>query len=358
LRLFDSDIDATARLTMPVLFLVGVLVVLASFSALGMFLPFVSDSAASAQDSLTTQCLAGLSAGVLVAVAWLHLLDDAQERLDGLCEYPAANAAMLGGYMLMAVIQGLMPCHHHDASKTMPLLPTSSSQPSASQTSEMRSRFYVLEASISFHSVLIGLGLGLATTGWRQQLSLGLALCVHQLLEGLAVSMMGRRSGLSQRAWQLAFLAFALSLPFGAACGLGIRELYAGFDDNVAVRWCSGLLNAIAAGTLTHIGVDMVGSTLDPDAHSHSPPRARSPETVTGIPLDGVEPDPLQASGPTQGTLAALEAMVGAPTKSACGTACMLHGPSMGPSLHGKPVLRLTCVCLGATMMSVLAIWA
>lgn len=338
---------------MAVLFVVGVMVILASFSALGMFLPFVSESAASAQNfSLqTTQLLAGLSAGVLVSVAWLHLLDDAQERLDGLSEYPAANAAMLFGYMLMAVIQGLMPCHHHDPAKTAPLLPTSTAPPSASASTEMRSRFFVLEASVSFHSVLIGLGFGLANTGWRQQLILGLALCVHQFLEGLAVGMMGRRSGLTQRAWETAFLVFTLSLPFGAACGLGIQHLYSGFNSNVAVRWCSGLLNAIAAGTLTHIGVDMVGGHQDQDAHSQL--REAAPEPVTGTPL---EPDPLNASGPTQGTMEAIEAMVG-PTKapkSACGSACLLHGRSVPLS----PVLRMMSVCLGATIMAVLAIWA
>ena len=331
---------------MPLLFTVGVMTVLAAFSTLGMFMPFVSELSASTQFSLQTQCLSGLSAGVLISVAWLHLLDDAQERLDGLSEYPAANAAMLSGYLLMAVIQGLMPCHHHTASNTLPLLPTSSLQPSVGGTEEMRSRFFVLEASISFHSVLIGLSFGLANTGWRQQLGLGIALCVHQFLEGLAVSTMGRRSGLGQRAWQFAFLVFALSLPFGAACGLGIRSLYAGFSNNVAVRWCSGLLNATAAGTLTHIGVDMVGLTLDPDAHLPSPWHAAPPEPVTGIPLDGR----------AQETMDAIEAMVGAPkaSKSACGSACMRHGVS--PRV--QTVLRMTCVCLGATIMAVLAIWA
>ena len=39
--------------------------------------------------------MASLSSGVVLSVSWLHLLDDAQQTLEDLTEYPAANCAVV-----------------------------------------------------------------------------------------------------------------------------------------------------------------------------------------------------------------------------------------------------------------------
>ena len=84
----------------------------------------------------------------------------------------------------------------------------------------------MLEASISLHSVLIGLGYGLGELGGQEQLVLGFALCVHQFLEGLTVGMLGRSSGLSRNGWRCTYLVFTLSLPLGVAAGLTVPTVF------------------------------------------------------------------------------------------------------------------------------------
>ena len=61
--------------------LIGVVLVIAACSIAGVWSSFASNTVTS--HPLGVECLSGLSAGVLFGVAWLHLLDDAQERLEG-----------------------------------------------------------------------------------------------------------------------------------------------------------------------------------------------------------------------------------------------------------------------------------
>ena len=339
---------------------IGVVLAIAASSVAGVYSSRASETVTS--HSLRLECLSGLSAGVLVAVAWLHLLDDAQERLEGLTEYPAANAAMLAGFLFMNGVQTLtMPCHHSPSSAGLPLLPTNSEPKTRAGVERLRV-FHVLEASISVHSVLIGLGFGLGELGGQEQLVLGLALCVHQFLEGLTVGMLGTKSGLSRRGWRCTYLVFTLSLPIGVAAGVTVRHIYDGFDDNLTFRWCAGLLNALAAGTLTHIGVHMCS------AHAEEPPpspipvpmpvpvpheRSMTPDSVTKIacadrPVPGLPPDPDCYSRHQ-----ALVAMVG---ESVDDTA--MPGYLLGACEPPRDVLRILAAGFGATLMAVLAIWA
>jgi zinc transporter ZupT len=218
-----------------VLLLSSALAWLAFASALGIYLP----SHVSLGGSAKADLLAGVSAGVLLSVALLHLLDDAQERLEPLTEYPAANAVALLGYLIMATTQALMPCLHGQSNRMLLTPLVDGAQPDSDL---VRARFYALEASISLHSVLIGLGMGFAHSGvrpppieramqanlltstqrvaprascqWKELLVLALALTVHQFFEGFALGMFARRAHLSPLAWYVTGAVCALfSLP-------------------------------------------------------------------------------------------------------------------------------------------------
>jgi len=321
--------------------ILGVVLAIALSSVLGLLSSRAS--AATAGPSLTVEALKGLSAGVLVAVAWLHLLDDGQERLEGLTEYPAANAAMLVGYLVMATVQEVTtPCHHIG----LPLLSTASAPKHDSHHLRV---FHVLEASISLHSVLIGLGFGLGELDGQSKIVLGLALCVHQFLEGLAVGILATKSGLSRRAWRCTYLVFTLSLPVGVAVGVVVRHLYAGFDDNVTFKWCSGLMNALAAGTLTHIGVHMISAHAD-----EPPPQSSTPDSVTILPdrLKRFDTDPAGPTGPDSCSRdLALRAMLAPDFED-------LPGCLPERCVPSRPVLRMLSAGLGAALMAFLAIWA
>lgn len=253
----------------------GVTCILCLSSALGVALPYTAANTSS-KVRVRYERLAQLSAGVVIAVSWLHLLDDAQNRLRELVEYPAANVAMLAGFLFTAFFQTLAQCHHHHhaPSNEEHLLSVDASAGGAlpKVVADEQTRFYLMEAAISFHSVLIGLGVGFAQSGWREQLVLGLVLCVHQFLEGCALGLMGRRCQLSNRKWVCVFLLFSLSLPAGVATAVGAQLLYDSFEGNALYGWITGLLNGFAAGTLTHVAVDMISRELDvSQEHSGAP---------------------------------------------------------------------------------------
>ena len=299
------------------------------------------------------ECLKGMSAGVLVAVAWLHMLDDAQERLEGLTMYPAANAAMLTGYMMMATVQELSrPCHHAPSAAGLPLL--SNGSPQHIHT------FHVSEASISIHSVLIGLSFGLGELGAQEQFVLGLALSVHQCLEGLAIGLLGMKSGLRRSAWRWTYLVFTLSLPLGIAIGFAARQMYAGLAHDLTFRWSSGLMNGFAAGTLTHISMHMVSAHAD-----EPPPRALIPDLNCRSLTAGEQcwPAGCHEKGMTgccprdQAILAIM--LDSRDSKSLSPSPWASPWPSLpARCIPSLPVLRMMSAGVGAALMAVLAIWA
>ena len=338
--------------------LLFILSLLAGCSALGLWISYQN----SERGVFGGRFLSDLSAGMLLSVAWLHLLDDASEKLEGLTEYPAANASMLFGYLLMATWATVAPCHH-TTSNHMPLLSSKTEEPMSKNT------FHAMEASISLHSVLIGVSYGLAQTGWQPQLELGLALCVHQLLEGVAIGALGRRVGphrLHQSEWARTFAIFSFSLPLGAFLAIGVQAAVAFDDQAPSFRWASGLLGAFAGGTLTHIGVEMLHGT---DAE-------RAGASFMESAVQDVCPPVSPKVAPTDGAVEFghehshhMHEAAPPPGRKPTFAPHILHSPDcahqhdpLGRS-HTFHILRtllprLLATSLGAALMAVLAIWA
>ena len=255
---------------MPALLYSAVLAGLSVASALGILVAQNTDLQNGS--STKAELLAGLSAGVLLSVAFLHLLDDAQDMLGDLCDYPAANAAALVGVMTMATAQAIIPCVHntspapchHSNGRAVPLL-----NDGPKMGGSMLPRFYALEASVSLHSVLIGLGLGFARMEWRELLILGIALSVHQFFEGFAIGMVAKRNQLSRKGWLVTLWIFTLSLPVGGSAAMAATTMFASFESSDAYLWVSGLLNAFAAGLLMQIGLEMINNELNFESDAH-----------------------------------------------------------------------------------------
>jgi len=239
----------------------AILVWLGAASLFGVLSPSRIDLGRSQLSDLA----AGVSAGVLLSVAYLHLLDDAQERLDELTEYPVANAAAVAGFLVMAIAQALTPCLHGQSNR-VPLLPLDDSELDGGQAA--RARLYALEASISIHSVLIGMSIGLAQSDWAEMLVLAIAMTVHQFFEGFALGILARRTTLTRLAWRVTCVVFTLSLPLGGFVSIAMKLLFSSFASSATYFWVSGLLNAFAAGMLTQIGVEMVNHELTGE-HTH-----------------------------------------------------------------------------------------
>merc|ERR1740121_648642 len=131
----------------------------------------------------------------------------------------------------------------------------------AQSASGVRIKAYLLEFAIAVHFALVGMGMGVV--GEESLPSLGVAICFHQLFEGIAVGNQGLHSGIVGCHRAFMTVLFSISCPLGGVLGIAIAShLDAGSDQ---ARWTLGVLNALAAGTLLEIGcVDLL-----PELFSH-----------------------------------------------------------------------------------------
>ncbi|OAQ98659.1 hypothetical protein LLEC1_02614 [Akanthomyces lecanii] len=118
--------------------------------------------------------------------------------------------------------------------------------------------FLILEFGVLFHSVFIGLNLGVA--GADDFKTLFPVLVFHQSFEGLGIgarlSAIPFPSRLSWGPWVLC-AAYGLTTPIAIAIGLGLRTTYdnSSFTANVV----NGLFDSISAGILMYTGfVEMI----------------------------------------------------------------------------------------------------
>lgn len=246
-----------------------------------------------------------LCTGLVCSVALLHVLADANDYLSKLSDFPWANALALVGILVMVAIKelGIMSMNHlkqHATSKhpaeqqagryKSPEWTSNGkleeglldgAAPQDTTTSHARNyhhgnghvhsipsielqhidladkplqRFtvYMMEGSIMIHSVLVGLALGVLHTNVAV-LSLGVALLFHQFFEGLALGAVAVKSSFNfKSSWHLV-LTFTLSCPLGAVLGIFFSSHFDAKDYQTA--WTLGALNAVAAGTLLHIGL-------------------------------------------------------------------------------------------------------
>ena len=223
-------------------------------------------------DSIWFQLMRVLCTGLVVSVALLHVLADGEDYLRDVSDYPVADAAALLGIFLMVAIKelGMMALRYvkqhakhaneleegflceqgHGHSHSLPSLELRE----VDLSGQPLKRFvvYMMEVSIMVHSVLVGLALGVLKKRVAI-LSLGAALLFHQFFEGLALGAIAVKSGISfASSWHL-FFTFTLSCPLGAMVGMFSADQYD--PANPRTAWTLGVMNALAAGTLLHIGL-------------------------------------------------------------------------------------------------------
>jgi len=233
--------------------------------------------------------------GLVCAVAMLHVLADANEYLSTVSDFPWANAFALLGILVMVAIKelGIRSTNHlkehvtlkhpeeewlknvadknlstshapniqksnsasnyqsgHGHTHSLPLVELQHVNLAGKPLQQLT--VYMMEGSIIIHSVLVGLALGVLHEGVAV-LSLGTALLFHQFFEGLALGAVAVKSRFTfKSSWRLV-LTFTLSCPLGAVLGIIFSSQFDVEDDWTA--WVLGVLNAISAGTLLHIGL-------------------------------------------------------------------------------------------------------
>ncbi|OJJ39925.1 hypothetical protein ASPWEDRAFT_129703 [Aspergillus wentii DTO 134E9] len=112
--------------------------------------------------------------------------------------------------------------------------------------------FLILEFGIIFHSVIIGLNLGVTGSEFA---TLYPVLVFHQSFEGLGLGARLSAIPFGRHKWLpwILCLAYGLTTPISIAIGLGVRTTYN--PDSKAAMIVQGVLNAISAGVLIYSGL-------------------------------------------------------------------------------------------------------
>lgn len=262
---------------------IGVLFIV---SLCGVLLPFyiVRRFAVEVMQGKAWCLIRSFTTGLVCSVAVMHVLADADDHLRKVTVFPMANAVMLLGVFIMVMLEefgamgmevlstpspaaeaGCERLPEAEAAQTQRRLggraccvghvhqhPLLAPDGAGLQGSRRRLVVYFMEASVAVHSVLVGLGLGIMKHGRAKVAALALALLFHQFFEGMALGMAAVRAELSVQSAVHFIAAFALSCPLGGAVGIYAADFYD--DDDPKTSWVLGILNALPAGMLVHIG--------------------------------------------------------------------------------------------------------
>ena len=288
-----NDYNGQLGARVSAIFVIGIV------SSIATFFPVVAQRAPRLRIPLYVYLFAKyFGAGVIIATAFIHLLDPAYSEIGGdscvgrtghWADYSWCPAIVLTSLMIIFLmdfgaeryvekkygicredpepimasgvevqrVNSRQSSHaHHSADKQVKEL-ESQSQTSDDLMIERSFRqqiaaFLILEFGVIFHSVIIGLNLGVAGEEFA---TLYPVLVFHQSFEGLGIGARMSSIPFKKGSWLPWFLcsAYGLTTPISIAIGLGVRTTYnpASFTANVV----SGVLDSISAGILIYTGL-------------------------------------------------------------------------------------------------------
>lgn len=267
-------------------------------------------------DDLSYRCIKSFSAGIILGVAFLHLLAEAIDSLSDYAEYPVALAMALGGFMATLALEQLamhtmltisidnkklqneiqndistITHHNHNhnqnhnsnsnsnngdksndsnysnlESSELPELQVQSSElghhvhehvhsKQMVPDTDMNKSFIksiVLEAAIACHSIIVGFGVG-ATKDLEMLKVLLVAIGLHQFFEGISLGSALLEGQITMKYVYSFGILFALTAPIGIVLGL-----YSSADEETGAI-VAGFADAFAAGALLYSSmVDMI----------------------------------------------------------------------------------------------------
>lgn len=194
-------------------------------------------------------------AGLMLGLALLGLLPHASHELNSIHQ---GTAWLLGGFVVMFLLQRFLPFHHHDVAEGSPLEPCGHTH-SLAERSARSLGWMGVALGLSLHSIFDGLAMAAAVAsgahGHGEALGLGTALAVilHKPFGALAITTLMTASGAARGSRNLVNLAFALVTPAGALL------FFLGFGSwahahpawlGCALAFCAGTFLCIACADL------------------------------------------------------------------------------------------------------------
>uniref|UniRef100_A0A383V3N2 Zinc/iron permease n=1 Tax=Tetradesmus obliquus TaxID=3088 RepID=A0A383V3N2_TETOB len=112
---------------------------------------------------------------------------------------------------------------------------------------------YTMELGCIFHSVIIGVGVGVVTQDRQLVTTLMIALAIHQGLEALALGSVLALTSFSLPKKVVMLLLYSMTTPIGIAVGIAISSSYD--PESTTSRAVQGTLNGVSGGMLLYIAM-------------------------------------------------------------------------------------------------------
>jgi len=230
--------------------------------------------------------LTGFAAGVVLAVAFVHSIPDSfsnwesytgEDPPTGTLAYPWPGFLSMMGVVITYMLEELFTMflgvshshlHQHGQASYGTLksddIDVDTEQISSKQDdAKLLAEMWILWAGLSFHSIFVGLALGLE----GNEFALFSAIVAHQFFEGLALGSRVAKLNL-KRHTQIVLIdtAYALSAPIGIAIGLLVRSVvFSGSASSVCSYWSANMvIQALSGGILIYISlVHMIKEEID-----------------------------------------------------------------------------------------------
>ncbi|CAI7575181.1 unnamed protein product [Penicillium viridicatum] len=191
---------------------------------------------------------------VLTSLMGVFLMDFGAERWVelkyGVCREDPEPMMSTGGEVRR--VDSRVSARHADDKQVKEVESQSSELAIERSVKQQLAALLILEFGVIFHSVIIGLNLGVAGDEFA---TLYPVLVFHQSFEGLGIGARMSSIPFKKGSWLPWFLctAYGLTTPISIAIGLGVRTTYnpGSFTANVV----SGVLDSISAGILIYTGL-------------------------------------------------------------------------------------------------------
>ena len=118
----------------------------------------------------------------------------------------------------------------------------------------------ILELGIMVHSLIIGLTLGV--TADDEFTTLLIAICFHQLFEGMALGALIASTRLDWRTKFLLGLAYPMTTPLGIAIGIAVRDFFNSNSSKLILA--QGILGSLSLGILMYNSyAELIGGEIN-----------------------------------------------------------------------------------------------
>ncbi|CAL5221030.1 g3148 [Coccomyxa viridis] len=264
---------------------IGAVFILLASSTLGVWLPFIAGKVSpyAATGSSMFFMLKAFGAGVILATGFIHMWPDANDAFSSAClgwpDYPWASLFAMVTILCVLILEHVVSRAYerrltrqltnctrtqgadgHAAANGNPAgaLANVDEKELAQRDAHIRSFAIaqVLESGIAFHSVLIGIALGVSDSPCTIRPLLA-ALTFHQFFEGVALGSCLLQA--SFRSWAFAAMAFIFTIttPIGIAIGIGIASTYNANSTNALIT--QGIFDSVSTGILIYMSlVDLI----------------------------------------------------------------------------------------------------